>query len=80
MRHLLIFAAINVPLTVARLHDTGSSGWWSLLLFVPFVNLVVWIYLLVAPSAEVLTAASGDQKPVIGAGGEGSEGTAPTTS
>ena len=40
--------AIIVPLlavSVRRLHDTGRSGWWLLLSFVPFVGgLVVFVF------------------------------------
>jgi hypothetical protein len=39
-------------LTIGRLHDTGSSGWTSLLLLVPIVNIIVWVWLLFARSGE----------------------------
>lgn len=29
-----------------RLHDINRSGWWSLLLFVPLGNLLLFVYLL----------------------------------
>ena len=32
---------------VRRMHDIGKSGWWILLAFIPIVNLVGWIVLLV---------------------------------
>ena len=48
---LLIFWVVYFILAVGRFHDIGSSGWWSLLLLVPVVNLIVWAYLLFAPSA-----------------------------
>ena len=31
---------------VCRLHDLNSSGWWLLLMFVPFVNIVLFLWLL----------------------------------
>lgn len=31
--------------TVRRLHDTGRSGWWVLLGFVPFANLILIFWL-----------------------------------
>ena len=34
----------GIGVTVRRLHDTGRSGWWILIDFVPFVG---WIVLLV---------------------------------
>ncbi len=41
--------ALIVPLiavTVRRLHDTDRSGWWYLLMLVPFVGLVVLVFML----------------------------------
>lgn len=40
---ILIFIP-SLSLTIRRLHDTGKSGWWILLTFVPFIG---WIILLV---------------------------------
>ncbi|MDO5116248.1 MAG: DUF805 domain-containing protein [Synergistaceae bacterium] len=37
-------AAVLIPLTamtVRRLHDTGRSGWWVLLGFVPVLNIIL---------------------------------------
>jgi hypothetical protein len=48
----LIATALSFVLTLARLHDIGYSGWWSLLLFVPVVGFVVWVWLCLAPSDE----------------------------
>jgi uncharacterized membrane protein YhaH (DUF805 family) len=45
----LYFVATIVPtvaLAVRRLHDTGRSGWWYLLNFVPLASLVVLVFLL----------------------------------
>lgn len=52
---LLIFWLIGllVPalaVAVRRLHDTGRSGWWYLISFVPIVGFLVLIYFLVQPS------------------------------
>ncbi|WP_313440433.1 DUF805 domain-containing protein [Stenotrophomonas sp.] len=44
---MLFSLAVLVPAlaaTVRRLHDTDRSGWWLLLMFVPFVGLVVLVY------------------------------------
>jgi len=46
-----IATVIGFVLSIGRFHDIGHSGWWSLLLLVPVVNLIVWAYLLFAPSA-----------------------------
>ncbi|MFC4639830.1 DUF805 domain-containing protein [Deinococcus hohokamensis] len=46
---LLIYAlAVLVPsiaVTVRRLHDTGKSGWWYLLNFIPFASLVILVFM-----------------------------------
>ncbi|AWH45089.1 DUF805 domain-containing protein [Stenotrophomonas sp. ZAC14A_NAIMI4_1] len=46
---VVVWLAILVPLvsvTVRRLHDTDRSGWWYLLLLVPFANLAVLVFML----------------------------------
>ena len=41
---ILIFGIPQLALSSRRLHDTGRSGWWYLLNFVPFgaIFLIVW--------------------------------------
>jgi uncharacterized membrane protein YhaH (DUF805 family) len=34
--------AVSILLTIQRAHDFDSSGWMSLLIFVPLVNLIFW--------------------------------------
>jgi len=34
----------SFAVTVRRLHDTGKSGWFLLLSFIPFGNLVIFIF------------------------------------
>jgi uncharacterized membrane protein YhaH (DUF805 family) len=47
---LLVMAlALLVPgvtVTVRRLHDTDRTGWWALLLVVPLVSIVVFLFCL----------------------------------
>lgn len=38
-----------IGLIVRRLHDADHSGWWALLAFVPVVNFLLMLYLLVVP-------------------------------
>ena len=54
----LIAFIISIPIaigmfsiTIRRLHDIGQTGWLSLLLFIPLVNLALIIYLLIAESS-----------------------------
>ena len=42
----------NMALAVRRLHDTGRSGWWLLLMLVPFVGPLVLLYWYVQPSED----------------------------
>lgn len=50
---VVMWLALIVPLialTVRRLHDTDRSGWWYLLMLVPFVGLVVLVFMLLPGS------------------------------
>ncbi|MBI0028173.1 MULTISPECIES: DUF805 domain-containing protein [Gilliamella] len=47
---LIYVLAILLPsyaVTVRRLHDTDKSGWWLLLMFVPFGNIILLIFCLI---------------------------------
>jgi uncharacterized membrane protein YhaH (DUF805 family) len=37
---------LHIMLAVQRCHDFDSSGWWVLLLFVPVINFLFWLFLL----------------------------------
>jgi OFA family oxalate/formate antiporter-like MFS transporter len=41
---------VNLYLAAMRLNDSGWNGWWSALFLVPFLNVLVFIYLCLAPS------------------------------
>jgi uncharacterized membrane protein YhaH (DUF805 family) len=43
--YALIAQIAFVILAIARFRDIGRSGWWSLLLFVPYLNLLVILVL-----------------------------------
>lgn len=46
---LLLYFALLIPstaVTVRRLHDTDKSGWWYLIVFLPFGGLVLFFYML----------------------------------
>lgn len=46
---LIIWLLLFIPFLAAssrRLHDTGKSGWWTLLCFIPYVSYIGWIVLI----------------------------------
>jgi len=46
---MVVYAIATVSYGIRRLHDFDKSGWWYLLGFVPFVNFVLGLILLLAP-------------------------------
>ncbi|WP_303815602.1 DUF805 domain-containing protein [Acidaminococcus timonensis] len=48
----LVMGICGLSLAVRRFHDIGRSGLWVLLLFVPVVQLAVYIYLLIRKGTE----------------------------
>lgn len=45
---LVVHFIPSLALTVRRLHDTGKSGWWYLIVFVPYLgNFVIFIFTLI---------------------------------
>jgi uncharacterized membrane protein YhaH (DUF805 family) len=52
----IVSLALLVPsLSIAarRLHDTGRSGWWQLILLIPIIGLIVLIVFLAQDSHDV---------------------------
>ncbi|MBR1877424.1 MAG: DUF805 domain-containing protein [Paludibacteraceae bacterium] len=47
---ILALAIPSVTVCVRRLHDTGRSGWWYLVNFVPYIGSLVLLVLLLLPS------------------------------
>lgn len=51
---IIIFALYivlaDIPLSVRRLHDTGKSGWWYLIVCIPYVGWIGLLYLVCQPS------------------------------
>ncbi|SRR5260370_27400929 len=43
-----VLFVLILSLWVKRLHDVGRSGYWTLLLFLPLVNLLMFVYLVFA--------------------------------
>jgi len=42
----------NIAVSVRRLHDTGRSGWWLLLGFIPLIGGLVLLFFMVQDSEE----------------------------
>ena len=39
----------GLMLSMRRWHDIGFSGWWNILMLIPFLNIVAALYLLIKP-------------------------------
>jgi len=48
--YLLAVLLPSIGVGVRRLHDTGRSGWWLLLAFVPFIGAIVLIIFFILDS------------------------------
>jgi uncharacterized membrane protein YhaH (DUF805 family) len=48
----LLLIIPNISVGARRLHDTGRSGWWQLIHFVPLIGLIVMIVFLVQDSVD----------------------------
>lgn len=52
---LIIFLIVSfipsLAVAVRRLHDTGRSGWWYLIVFIPYIGAIVLLVLLAMPSS-----------------------------
>lgn len=48
----LIMLVPSLSYTARRLHDTGRSGWWQLLYFIPLIGLIVVIVFLAQDGHE----------------------------
>ena len=42
---VIVFVAITAIPTITILHRAGRSGWWCILTYIPFLNLVaLWLF------------------------------------
>jgi uncharacterized membrane protein YhaH (DUF805 family) len=46
MPALIIFYYALLVLTIKRLRDIGKSGWWSVIMFVPYISTAFYLILL----------------------------------
>ncbi len=44
--YLLAVLIPSISVTIRRLHDTNRSGWWYLTLFIPFIGIILLIFML----------------------------------
>ncbi|MGA9851542.1 MAG: pilin [Gammaproteobacteria bacterium] len=45
----IFLVVMNIFFVIRRLHDFNASGWWTLLILVPFVNFIFTLVLIFAP-------------------------------
>lgn len=50
--YALILIVPSISIAVRRLHDSGKSGWWLLILFIPLIGLIAWLVFMTLPSDE----------------------------
>jgi|TARA_B110000238_G_scaffold192217_1_gene227317 uncharacterized membrane protein YhaH (DUF805 family) len=48
--YLLLMLIPSIAVTIRRLHDTGRSGWWLLVAFIPLVGSITLLVFLVLDS------------------------------
>lgn len=48
----IVFFYFAIVFTIRRLHDLNQSGWLSLLLLVPLVNVLFMLYVMIAPGTR----------------------------
>ncbi len=46
---VLVMMYVGVCFLIKRLHDRNHTGWWSLLMLIPLINLLFSLYVLLAP-------------------------------
>jgi len=49
---VLVMLVPSISIATRRLHDTGRSGWWQLISFVPLIGIIVLLVFLVQDSKE----------------------------
>jgi uncharacterized membrane protein YhaH (DUF805 family) len=49
----LVMIVPTVSITARRLHDSGRTGWWQLIAFVPLVGFFILLFLLVLGSSDL---------------------------
>lgn len=47
-----IYFAFHLTFTARRLHDTNQSGWFSILVLIPILNICLYLYLIFMPGTQ----------------------------
>lgn len=58
----LVMLVPTLAVTCRRLHDTGRSGWWQLIAFVPVIGAIVLIVFLARDSEQAVNEHGGNPK------------------
>jgi uncharacterized membrane protein YhaH (DUF805 family) len=58
----------GLAVSVRRMHDTGRSGWWLLIAFIPFVGWLIALYFLVQPGETAANRYGPDPKAELAPG------------
>ncbi len=62
----LLFAWIGTMWSARRSYDAGASPWWSLLFFIPLVNYLMILVLVLCPSSQVVLPREKEGERTIG--------------
>lgn len=46
----LVLLVPSISIAARRLHDTGHTGWWQLIIFIPLIGIIVLLVFLVQDS------------------------------
>ena len=49
---VLPFVVASIMLEIRRCHDLGHSGWLILIGFIPYINIIFWLYILFCPGTK----------------------------
>lgn len=49
---MIVSAFANINLHIKRFHDINMSGWWTLLILLPYINLLVFLIIAFIPGTK----------------------------
>lgn len=64
--YALIILIPGISVTVRRLHDTGRTGWWLFIVFIPVIGLIVLLVFMVLDSDSTENAYGANPKSLSG--------------